>query len=56
MRPNFEAYFLGNIPAKYGQTSYGTNVPPLRWIHKLTLTIGILRNDPMFRVQLFSIW
>ena len=28
IRPFFKAYFLGDIPLKYGQT-YGTNVPPL---------------------------
>ena len=27
IRPIFEAYVYGNIPAKYGQ-KYGTNVPP----------------------------
>jgi len=27
IRPIVQAYFLGNIPTKYGQ-KYGTNVPP----------------------------
>ena len=37
-QPIFQAYFLGNIPTKYGQT-YGT-VPPLNGF--LWIMIGIL--------------
>ena len=37
IRPIVQAYFLGNIPTKYGQ-KYGTNVPPFQDPGDLPLT------------------